>query len=120
MSLCVDFLVEVEVEATPSPWTPPRVLSWADCTEPRAFFRNVERALVVLRALICRNSDIFDLKTRQRSDWSLFCMARQTTDGAKGGVIVTVLARRLGSQSRVALAESRMHSRQAIVRHDVS
>ena len=54
MSEYVDFLVEVEVEATP--WAPPRV----DCTEPRTVFRNVERALVVLRALACRKSDIVD------------------------------------------------------------
>lgn len=73
MSERVDFLVEVEVEATPwvmPPWLP-WVLSWADCTER---FRNVERALVVLRALTCRNSDMTDLilKTTQRSDrWDL-------------------------------------------------
>lgn len=63
MSECVDFLVEVEVEATPGAL--PRMLRWVDCTESRAFFRNVGAALVVLRALTCRNSDIIDpnLKT---------------------------------------------------------
>jgi hypothetical protein len=52
MSERVDFLVEVGVETTPWVLVPllPWVLSWVGCAER---FRNVERALVVLRALTC-------------------------------------------------------------------
>lgn len=74
MSERVDFLVEVEVEVAPwmlPPWLPWVLRMAADCA---GRFRNVERALVVLRALTCRNSDMLDLilKTTQRSDqWNL-------------------------------------------------